>query len=367
VADPAELWARYARVLKTRYPVVGNAGLHVIVPVALLAVAIFVGAGLARPVTREQVSASSLVPRSVQFRFLELERASQPLKGDTHDKLPESRQSAADRAMRRLMAAAKLEDCRRDDVEYTCAGPQLKDIAIPIMYVGGLLVMAMLLLLWLIMAYEESWVAPRWSRRLWRTPAYVMTVVLITCGPLLMREVYYRRANAGHTLPAAAPTAPSALLYVLLVLQVSTLVVAFIRSRPSYEAIVAWSRGPLLAVAAIAAVSGLLTFKFTPGVVALLGAIALVGFVVMPLQAHRSQARPRRGRAHRPPQVFKLSAFLLVAWSAFAIDMILDPGGVIDQVLVALCLALAVVHVMASRLLELDPKTHVVEATPRAA
>lgn len=368
--DLSTRWERYTRRVKTRHPLPGNASLHVVVPVALVVIAVLLIVGLARPVARERLPASALVPTGAMGRLVTLEARQRallrkpPAARGPSTRLRQAQQRAAGQDTRRLLAHEKLEDCQPGTQEYVCTGRQLKDLVVPVTYVIGLVIAVLGLLIWMMGAYEESWIVPRWSPRLWFTPVYAIVVALMTCGPLLMAVVYYHRADAGHPLPAVRPFMPSVVLYLLVVLQITALVVAFIRSRPPTAAIVLWGRGPFLAVGAMVVTLTFASFAFTPLVIGLLAVFAAAGFVWIPLRTYRSGDAPRRGLAHRPPPVLRLSAVLLPAWVVFAIDAIARPGGIAGDVLTTVCVGLCAVHVALSQPLELDLGVHAPDVTP---
>jgi hypothetical protein len=364
----------FNRAAMSASPIAAYARLHLVAPLALVAVAAMLLVGLRLPDARETGLASTLI-KSKQARqeYGQLLRPYERLEPKDFDG-PSSK--AALLTMRQLRAPmlriAESQGLRCTTPDYllgyddpvACDSHYLAGGTVLLVFWLGFAGAVICLMLWLFVQFRESWMLPRWSGHLWFTPIYAVSIAAIGGSPFLMIALYHSRAT--HYALGASEWRILDLgvaFYLLVVLQLATLCVAAVELRPSAVRFVIGT--PVLAViagivCALAALGLWVSHVRLPGPYSWLAPV--VAGVLAALTGLAWWLRRRRrafGRARAPfsARVLQLSAVLLVAWAAYAADAGLAhthvrtaaEHGVLRTAILAAC----AVHLLRSRSAEL--------------
>ena len=364
-------------------PAAAYARLHIIVPLALVAIAGFVFLGRTIEDSREVRPASALIKSKrvmqdykTQVRDLrqQMQQAREP---DSVEFTP-AQVKALIPPYTRAERAAEREKLRCAEArealgnyfyydtrsEVVCDSPRLADGGLLGIFWASLGLAAICAVLWLFVQFREGWMLPNWSGHLWYTPAYAAALLALGIGPLLMLAVYHARASEyvlgadGWKLGRLGRE-----FYLLVFLQLTAVCIAAVELRPSATRFIIGAP-ILLVVAGIAsAVCASVLNAFNCHLDEPWSWLTPVGFgVCVALLGLTLWLRRRRRAAARAPapfirRVLQLSQILLLAWLVYAIDAGLRIGDArtdaVHNLLRTLCLILCVVHVVGSRWIEL--------------
>jgi hypothetical protein len=356
VEEPHPILDAYARRVAAVNPLLTQAGLHVVVPLALALIVVLLMGGAMRPVDRASEDAGALITGAApKAQYGGLDRKLDRIAREQGASASED--TVAERAVKTEMMSiavdAKLRGCAAQEDGVFCDGRQVDDVWITLFYMLGAFVGAFALFIWLLSISMTTWMLPYRSPSLWYTPFYGLAIALLTAGPFAMAAWYFHRADNDYHLAvdrSGMPT-PSWLLYLLLVLQVTAVIVAILKARTPAGSLARWAGFPLLAIFlagyAATVVSGTTWFLVS-------GALVVLGILLGPVRAAVTEPAHARGLEHGRPRIFELSVVLLIAWTVFAVDLILGADGILHTVLATVCLAVCGVHVVASRGLELS-------------
>jgi hypothetical protein len=360
----------FNRAAMTTSPIAAYARLHFIIPLSLVAIVALVAVGRQISDTRETAPASALIKsESLKQTYREHLKA-------FRERLPRDRWvdpgSTTQKRLSPLYAqvahVAESKGLRCNDrLEYDaadvyCDTRRLDDDRILAIFWGSLGFAAICAMLWLFVQFRESWMLPNWSSHLWYTPAYATALLALGAGPFLMLAVYHSRAT-GYILSADAWKLGrlGKEFYLLVFLQLTVLCIAAVELRPSAVRFIIGTPILLVIAGLVAALCevAFLLFHREPAepwiwlAPVLVGALAALGGLTWWLGRRRRASA--RARAPFIGRVFQLSQILLIAWLVYAIDASLGlaPTGTWHHLLRALCLALCVLHVIASRWVEL--------------
>lgn len=221
--------AGYDRRILDSNPMAAYAKLHLVAPVALAAMGLFILTGSVLPVERYREDAGSLITAAAPHR----EYAALVDRYETLGDRP-AEQRRVTESLQDLAVAAKLRHCHTgSDYAMGCDGRDVHNRALVVQFWIGLVTSALFLVFWFYFQLRDSWMLPRWSFLLWYTPIYATLIGLVTCGPFLMAAVYYARASADYHMPPSrfVVAQPTLLLYLVLLLQLTAIAVGCLKSR----------------------------------------------------------------------------------------------------------------------------------------
>ena len=390
VTPMRERLRKFNRGAMSASPTAAYARLHIVVPLALVAIAALLIVGLRLPDTRDRRPASDLIKSQSVYQsyndYLHTfeKRVSE---GYLEPDSPVLKPLAPLLTQMKQVAESEGLRCVDMDDEYLyygeaveCDTRVMEDSTVFAIFWGSLALAAICAMLWLFVLFRESWVLPNWSPHLWYTPAYAIALGALAIGPFLMLALYHWRAD-DYVLGANAWKLAKlgAVFYVLVFLQLTVLCIAAVEMRPSAVRfiigapillVIAGVVGALCAIALEVVFHVYIYGPFSWLVPVLAGVLAAFSALVLWLwRRRRASTRARAPFVHR---VFQLSQVLLIAWLIYAIDAGLGLAHVrtdaVHEVLRGLCVAVCVLHVIRSRWAELRfPERAPASAVPKPA
>jgi hypothetical protein len=356
-------WGRYEERVLNESPLAAYARLHVVAPVASVAVVGFLFVGIALPQGRQPEDAATLMEAGhVRQAYEQLrDRDWRSEAEGTERKIEEARAENVGQLLT-LARSSGLRNCRWNSFLVSsgrgveCEGRRLKDGVFKSWFWVGLCLSVLCLLTWVFVQLRDSWMLPDWNPRLWYTPVYAGVIGLIMCGPFVMAAAYFQRASSDYHVPPAEwfPAVPGVPLYLLVVMQATAVVLASVELRP---------RAEYFAIGGAAAVgAGLIGYLLVPGGewegTAMLVALAfLEALVVVLVMLHRRLA-PTLTPERWLGRIFDLSGALVLAWGLLIGRAALDDLGVrwgyLDLAFTVAVYGCLLLHVMNSQRRELE-------------
>lgn len=326
-------WARYEGRVLNESPLVAYARLHLVAPVASVAVVGFLIVGLALPQGRHPEDAATLMEaghvRQAYERLRDRDWRSEA--EGTERKLAEVRAENLQQ-MLTLARTSGLRNCRWSSFLVSsgrgaeCEGRRLRDGAFKSWFWVGLCFSLLCLLTWMFVQLRDSWMLPDWNPRLWYTPVYAGVIGLTMCGPFVMAAAYFWRARSDYPIPPAEwfPAAPGLPLSLLVVMQVTAVVLASVELRPRAEYFAVGGA----AVVGVGLVGYLLTVVRGLGGISTVGVLVLLELLFVALVILRQRLAPALTPERWLGRILDLSGALWVAWGLLIGRAVLDELGV---------------------------------------
>lgn len=352
--------ARYRSRALNQSPLAVYARLHVVAPVSLLAIVVFATVGIALPQGRQQEDAATLIEESRIAQAYE-RLSNRNWGSEVKRRGKEIRAAHIDRLLA-LARASGLRNCRWDPIlRFTesgleCDGREPSDGTLEEWFWLALILSFICLLSWVFLQLRDSWMLPDWNPRLWYTPIYASVVGLIMCGPFVMTATYLWRARSDYPVPPAEslPIAPGAPLYLLAVLQITSVVIASVERRPPAQHFAIGAIGVVAVGFILYLLLAVGSFGGTPRLLMLVFLEILVAALLM----LRRKFAPEQTPGFWVDRVFELSRVLLVAWGLLVGRAALNELGVrsapVDFALTAAVFAVILLHFMNSQRSELS-------------